>query len=251
MRDARQLEQVVSELPNERKFDVVFIQAGGVFFDKNFGFVKTREGQIEQTVFQNAIGGYLLVQYLLKYGLLAEKARIIFAGGEGARGVRPIIKKQSFHSIENLQDYLEKGSTNQYNPLDAIGVSKLVSALISMKLASLDTSRDYIWFSPGLTGGTYGLDHWEGLKKYLSKYLIFPIAIAFGMAQSPKKAAQKCLLALTGKVGQSGDLIGAPEAKALGRLCDQKPMNPDFTNQLLRDEFFNYLQIQFGSFPKS
>ncbi len=127
------------------------------------------------------------MRYLLEHRLLSKKARIVFAGGEGARGVRPLIKKQSFHSIENLKAYIETGAGQKYNPLDAIGVSKLVSALISLKLASIDSGREYVWFSPGLTGGTYGLDHWAGLQKYISKYLVFPIAAAFGLAQLQEK----------------------------------------------------------------
>ncbi len=52
----------------------------------------------------------------------------------------------------------------------------------------------------------------------------------FGIAQSPKQAAQKFVDCLDGKHGKSGDLIGAPEGKPLGKLVDQKPMNAGLTN---------------------
>ena len=60
-----------------------------------------------------------------------------------------------------------------------------------------------------------------------------------GFAQGPKAAAQKYFDCLDGKYGASGDLIGAPEGKAVGKLVDQKPMNPALTNHQLRDAFWN------------
>jgi len=251
MLDAGHLKQAVTQLKPTEKYDVVFIQVGGVFFDKEFRFIPTKNSQIERTIFQNAIGGYLLLQYLIEADLLARNARIVFAGGEGARGVKPIIDKFTFHRVEDLLAYMRLGHKQPYHTMNAIGISKLVSALISLKLADLDTTRQYVWFSPGLTGGTYGLDHKPGMGRYLSKYLIFPVVTWLGLAQSPSQAAEKCVRVLTGELGQSGDLIGAPEGKVLGKLCDQKPMNPDFTNKLLRDQLFDYLQKEFGLWHKS
>ncbi|MCP4100786.1 MAG: hypothetical protein GY750_05080, partial [Lentisphaerae bacterium] len=37
---------------------------------------------------------------------------------------------------------------------------------------------------------------------------------------------------------KNGDLIGAPEGKALGKLVDQKPMNSALTNHQFRDVFW-------------
>lgn len=251
MTDAIKLKNAVENLVVGEKFDTVFIQVGGVFFDKRYSFIATQAGKIEKTIFQNAIGGYLLIQYLLERGLLADNARVVFCGGEGARGVKSMIKRHSFHTIENLKAYLEQGPDHAYQTMNAIGVSKLVGALISLKLAEIDSKREYVWFSPGLTGGTKGLNHKPGIGKYISQYLIFPIVTRLGLAQTPKIAAAKCLKALSGEVGRSGDLIGAPEGKALGKLCDQKPMNPDFTNRLLRDDLFNLLEKHFGKFTVS
>ncbi len=38
--------------------------------------------------------------------------------------------------------------------------------------------------------------------------------------------------------GKNGDLIGAPEGKALGKLVDQKPMNSGLTNHQFIDAFW-------------
>jgi len=62
------------------------------------------------------------------------------------------------------------------------------------------------------------------------------------LKKSPDKGGQRCADALSGKVGNNGDIIGTPERKLLGDPSDQKPLNPSFTQQALIDEFWNLLQ---------
>ena len=54
---------------------------------------------------------------------------------------------------------------------------------------------------------------------------------------------------LAGKYGQSGDLIGAPEGKALGKLVDQKPMNSGLTNFQLIEAFWDITTSFCGELP--
>ena len=239
MLDGEKIRTAVSKLPNS-KFDIVFLQAGGMVVADSFQFVEVNGKRIERTIQQNAFGGLLTLQHLTAAGLLAENARIVFAGGEGARGIPRLIRKPDFKTKEELLDYVTSAS-GEYNALDAIGVSKLVSALLIQKLAEQDPSRSYVWFSPGLTGGyEEGLDAMRNPKKFMMKYIGFPVMRLIGLAQGPVKAAEKYVASLNGDYGKSGDLIGAPEGKALGNLVDQKPMNPALTNYQLIDALWNF-----------
>jgi len=52
------------------------------------------------------------------------------------------------------------------------------------------------------------------------------ITALFGMSQSPDKGGQRCADALSGKVGDNGDIIGIPERKLRNLLQSLRPM-PD------------------------
>ena len=43
-----------------------------------------------------------------------------------------------------------------------------------------------------------------------------------------------------------GSLIGAPEGKAIGKLVDQKPMNPALTNYQLINTFWSEVVSNYG-----
>ena len=239
MLSATKISDAVNSLPAEQ-FDIVFLQSGGMVVADEFQFVPVNGLNIEKTIQQNAIGGLLTLEFLENRFLINDNARIVFAGGEGARGIPKLIKKPDFHTSVELSDYILNASGN-YNALDAIGVSKFASALIVQKLAELNQNRSYVWFSPGLTGGTKGLDALKNPKRFLMKHIGFPIMRLLGIAQGPKKAAEKYVQALNSELGKSGELIGAPEGKALGKLVDQKPMNSSLTNHLLIDGLWKFL----------
>ena len=59
--------------------------------------------------------------------------------------------------------------------------------------------------------------------------------VLLGKAQTAAQGGRKFADCLQGKIGGNGDLIGAPEGKALGTLQDQKPMNASLTNKALRE----------------
>lgn len=232
MNNFHSIKSAVKQLHQGEKFDIVFLQSGGMVVSDKFRFVEVNGIRVERTVHQNAIGGWLTVQCLLELNLIQDDARVVFAGGEGARGIPRMIRKPDFRTRAELIDYISSAS-GDYNALDAIGVSKMVSALLIQKLAEIDMNRSYVWFSPGLTGGTKGLDALENPKRFVMKHIGFPIMQLFGIAQGPVKAAEKYIRCLNAEIGQSGDLIGAPEGKALGKLVDQKPMNAALTNHQL------------------
>lgn len=237
MNDEKAIQQAVSKISTKQPFDIVFLQAGGMVVADDFQFTVANGQQIERTVFQNVIGAYLTLLYLDKRGLVAPKARIVFPGGEGARGIKGMIKKPVFQSVEEIKTYLSKG-LGKYKDIDALGYSKFFSGLLVQQLAEMDKARAYVWFSPGLTSGTKGLRDVAQPKRFIMEKIGFPMMNLFGIAQSPKQAAQKYVDCLDGKYGKSGDLLGAPEGKTLGNIVDQKPMNSGLTNFQFRQAFW-------------
>ncbi len=239
------IKNAVEKLPGNETFDIVFLQSGGMVVANDFQFISAGETSVERTIFQNVLGGYLTIKYMKERGLLTPGARIVFAGGEGARGIPGMIEKPVFNSVKEFQTYIHQGS-GQYSAINAIGVSKFASALLVQKLAETDHENKYVWFSPGLTGGTNGLDSLPNPKRFVMKHIGFPMLQLFGLAQSPKQAAKKYVDSLAGKYGESGDIIGAPEGKALGKLVDQKPMNAGLTNQMLIEAFWEITTESLG-----
>ena len=237
MNDEIAISEAISKIPAGEAFDIVFLQAGGMIVGDNFQFVSANGIQIEKTIYQNVIGAYLILKHLEKRNLVAPNARIVFPGGEGARGIKGMIKKPEFQSVEELKTYIFEGN-GTYKDLDALGYAKFMSGLLVQKLAELDDEKTYVWFSPGLTSGTKGLRNVPNPKRFIFEKIGFPLMNLFGVAQNPKKAAQKFVDCLDGKYGESGDLLGAPEGKALGNIVDQKPMNSGLTNYQFRQAFW-------------
>lgn len=248
MLDTKKLESAVVQLTSS--FDIIFLGAGGVFFTETFQSVNYKGRSVEKTIFQNVIGAHLTIMFLKKFNLINPGARIIYAGGEGARGIKGMIASPKFNSLEQLKDYIYvRGRGKKYNPMDAIGVSKLLGALWVSKLASFkDKGFEIIWFSPGLTVGTKGLRGLPPLKRWFMKNIIFRMLQFLGKAQGPKKGGKKFADCIQGIYGSDGDVLGAPKNKAIGVITNQKPMNSAFTNKELIDGFWNILEANFGVF---
>ena len=235
------IEDAVAALPRDQQFDIIFLQAGGAILAPDYQAVQFDGRSIERTVFQNVLGGHSTLALLRKYDLLAPGARVIAAGGEGARGIRGLIDCPDFASPHELRQYVmgDFSAAKAYNPMNAIGVSKLLSALWVLKLAELEGDNlSVIWFSPGLTYGTQGLNGTSWLKRWFAQNIVFGVMRLLGRAQSPRDGARKYADCIAGIIGQNGDVIGAPEGTALGQLVDQIPMNRAFSNTALRDEFW-------------
>ncbi len=250
MTEPDRIKAAVAALPDQR-FDVVFLAAGGVVFTDQVQSTSWNGLAIERTVFQNVIGGHVTLSALLRRGLLAPGARVVVAGGEGARGIPGLIEKPTFATVDDLRRYLmvEPGDARSYNPMNAIGVSKFLSALWVSKLTEIEPSSfDAIWFSPGLTADTNGLAGAGAFRRWFLEKIGFKVAKLIGKAQSATAGGRKNADCLEGKVGRRGDILGAPEGKALGELVDQRPMNPDLSNSDLADEFWDLLAKIDGPF---
>ena len=239
MQHKASIEAAVEALAGHAPFDIVFLQAGGMVLGADFQHVSLPSGQrIEKNIYQNVLGGFITLESLRKHDLLAAGARIVFAGGEGARGIPGMISKPEYQSVEELVSAIHDGR-GSYSEIDALGNSKFISALLVKELAEKFPEHEYVWFSPGLTAGTKGLRGVAPVKRFMMERIGFPMMQLFGLAQGPVQAAHKFTDSLDGKHGRSGDLIGAPEGKTIGALVDQTPMNTGFTNHAFRKAVYD------------
>lgn len=251
MCDQAAIATAVQALPEDLKLDILFLQAGGMVVANDWQFVEKGETKIEKTLYQNCVGAYATLYELEKRGLIApQKARIVFAGGEGARGLPPLMKKPTFASAEDWRNYITQGRGGaKYDCRQAIAESKFASALLVQTLAATaKEERAYVWFSPGMTGGTNGLKDLPNPKKFIMENIGFPMMTLMGKAQTPQKAALKYVDCLDAKpsYGSNGEILGAPEGKGLGPIVDQKPMNPCFTDKALQDELWGIVKEVVG-----
>jgi len=242
------IEAGVASLDAGRPFDVVFLQSGGVTYGKQWQTVDYNGQSIERTIFQNVFGAHLTLMALMKRGLLAQGARVVIAGGEGARGIPGLIGCPSFDSADDWADYMTVADpSRKYREMDAMGVSKFAGALWAIEAAArYGDSMEVVWFTPGLTAGTKGLNGVGAAKQWMFEHVGFPLMVLLGKAQTAAQGGRKFADCLQGAVGANGDLIGAPEGVAIGALQDQKTMNPALTDVALRERFWAVLESVCG-----
>ncbi len=242
MTNPTSIEMAVQTLPFDVSFDVIFLAAGFAIFTDDYQAINWNGKKIEATIFQNMIGSHLTLLQLRKYNLIAKGARVLMAGGEGARGLKGMIEKPEFNSAKELSDYIFLKKNPKYNPMNAIGVSKLCGALWTARISKLEKDNmSVIWFSPGLTSGSAGLIKLPLVKRIFMS-LFFEMLSLIGKSQNPKEGARKYADCLEGKIGENGDLLGAPEGKSIGTISDQTPMNQNFSNEYLINEFWTILE---------
>ena len=237
MLDPHATDRAVSALGRE-VFDAVFLQAGGWVFTKDFSTVEWCGERYERTTFQNVFGAHATLRALANAGLLAPQCRVVFMGGEGARGIPGVIANPRIDDVEDLTRYVrgDFAARGKYVPVDALGMSKLLGALWTQKLARLSGGDlQVLWFSPGFTGGTGGTNGMPAWQEKLAHAIGFRVMVALGKAQWPAQAGRKCADALRGIVGSHGDVLGAPRGKSLGPLVSQKPFHPAFEDSALQD----------------
>lgn len=251
MTSPESIEHAVADLDIDRPFDVVFLQAGGVVYGKEWQTVEHAGRCIERTVFQNVFGAHATLAALIGRGLVTTGTRVVIAGGEGARGIPGLIQSPRFDAVEELRDYLLVADPSRtYVDMEAMGVSKFAAALWALEAAErYGKSIEVVWFTPGLTAGTNGLQGAGAFKQWAFEKIGFPLMVAFGKAQTAQQGGRKFADCLQGTIGDNGDLIGAPEGTALGALQDQKPMNPGFTNVELRRELWRVIEDACGPAP--
>lgn len=251
MNNPDKIAKAVQSLSQRGQFDMVFLGAGGVFFTDDYQTLTWNNTTIEKTVFQNLIGSHIVLSHLKRENLLVPNARVVIAGGEGARGIPGMIAKPDFKDAADFKSYVLADFSQQakYNPMNAIGVSKFSSALWCKKIAQLEKDNmTVIWFSPGLTYGTAGLSSLSPIKQWFMQKIGFGIARLFGLAQSPKDGGRKFANCIEGKIGNHGDVLGAPNKKTIGKITDQTTMNAALNDQTYYDVLWDILEQVDGPF---
>ena len=252
MLNASAIKSAVEGLPKDQKFDVVFLNAGGMIVSDGFETHRAGTTTIEKTVFQNVMGAHLTLVALKEKDLLADNVRVVIAGGEGARGLPGFIERPEFNDAEDMLNYLEnpKTRTDKYNPFNALGTSKFMAALWVQKLSEQTANgMEVIWFSPGFTYGTDGVDDMPQPKRFFMANIMLPMMGLLGKAQSCRAGAEKFADCLSGKHAGNGDLVGAPAGTALGPFTDQTPMHPAFSDRRYRDAFWSLVEKACGPWP--
>lgn len=247
MHDQSAIENTIRNIESNG-YDVIFLAAGGAIFTTSFQTINSGNHSIEKTSYQNLFGAHITLKALHKYNLINKNARVVIAGGEGARGIPRMISKPNFNSSLELRNYLYAKTKQSYNTMDSIGVSKLMGALWTLKLHQKKVPFEILWFSPGLTYGTKGLGGMSPTKRWFMQHIGFGIMRAFGKAQSPSDGGRKNADCLNGSIGISGDVLGAPDKQTLGKITDQKPMNSNITNKELQEELWSILENVTGPF---
>lgn len=253
MNSPASIEEAVAKLPPDTSLDTLFLQAGGVTYGTAWKTVSHNGHQVERTIFQNVLGGHITLAALLERGFLARGARIVAAGGEGARGIPKLIARPNFQSADALRDYVNVANREApYSEMDAMGVSKFASALwVRHANRSHGEALEFVWFTPGLTAGTNGLAGVGATKQWLFENIGFPLMVLFRQAQTAEQGGRKFADCLQRRIGQPGALIGAPEGKSLGELQDQTPMNAGFSDVALQDAFWNLAESVCGALPRA
>ncbi len=248
MNNPLKIENAVKSLPSNNPFDIIFLAAGFAVFTDDYQSVEWNGKKVEKNIFQNLIGSHLTLSNLKKNNLIMKGARVVLAGGEGARGIKGIIDSPNFTSSNELRDYIYLKQKPKYNPMNAIGVSKLCGAFWTTKISELESENmEVIWFSPGLTSGSDGLKTLPTAKRFMMS-IIFGIMGILGKSQTPQQGAKKNADCLEGKIGKNGDLLGAPKGKTIGKITDQTSMNPNFSDTKLINKFWTVLEELCGDF---
>lgn len=78
--------------------------------------------------------------------------------------------------------------------------------------------------------------------------IVFGLMRLLGQAQSRAQGGRKFTDCISGKIGSNGDVLGAPDGKAIGKITDQMHMNSDFGNEALIDGFWEIVEEVFGDF---
>lgn len=236
--------KAIQKFKSDKPFDIVFLAAGFAVFGDDYQSVAYNGKKIEKTLFQNLIGSHFVFSELKRIKLISKGARVVLAGGEGARGIKGMIDKPYFDSAEDYRNYVFLNSADlpKYNALNAIGVSKFTGALWVKKIAALESdSMEVVWFSPGLTSGSAGLKSLPFIKRFVFGFT-FGVMNLLGKSQTPKQGGRKYADCLTGKVGKNGEIIGAPAGKALGEYTEQTPLNTLLDNVELKEELWTILR---------
>jgi len=247
MLDPAAIDSAVEALPPEL-IDVVFLQAGGWVWADELQTVAVGGVPVEATVAKNVVGAHATLRALLQSDRLSAGARVVIVGGEGARGVPGAIARPSFLDARQFEAYLGGKPAGPYVPIDALGVAKLCAGLWALQAAEAfdATELSVLSFTPGLIGGTGGTAGMPAWKEALFQRVAFPLMVALGRAQWPAAAAAKCVDALSGRVGQHGDVLGAPEGKTLGPITDQVPMQPAFGDPAFRTSVWRLCEAAVG-----
>ncbi len=224
------VKQAVGELNGP--VDGLVLNAGG------FGgrdYTATTEYGVPSMVAANVTGHVLLVDLLLQQGKLNSTATVVYAGSEAARGVpsfgmpKPVIKEGT---VEEFSSYCDGSFYGKKTSEEAMyGPTKLLAALWMADMARQHPGMRFVTMSPGGTSGTEVLNDAPTLKKWLAKFVMFPLLKLFGMMHSLETGAQRYVDALLDENSYHTGIFYASKKGTSGEVVDQVTLMPELQDK--------------------
>ena len=223
--DLKTVESAATELAQRGgKIDLLLLNAG---MSPTKQMVRSAQG-IEGTVASMLVGHHLLTSRLLEADLLSDRARIIIAGSEAARGDVP-----TFHPLDvdafaaehfdgNLEAAIEAQllmeAPAEYKPSDVYATAKMFVVWWAAELArSLPEGMTVNAVSPGSTPETNAARD----APFYMRYLMLPILkLMPGMSHSVSDGAGRYLEVAGYGDEISGKFFASPPRKMTGTLVE-------------------------------
>lgn len=204
------------------KIDVLLLNAG---IAPTTDLMHTDTG-IEATIAATLVGHHLLTMRLLEQGLLGDKARIVIAGSEAARGDVPTMSPVDMDAFaaEHFDGDLEAATEAQfrmqapaqYKPNDTYATAKLFAAWWAAELAGrLPEGMTVNAVSPGSTPDTNAARN----APFFMRRVMLPIfKVLPGMSHSVETGAGRYLEAVGYGDDISGKFFASKPKKMTGHL---------------------------------
>lgn len=183
---------------------------------------------LESTVASSLVGHHLLTMRLVEANLLAEKARIVIAGSEAARGDVPmfhpvdidVFAREEFAGSREaaIEAYMKMDPPAQYKSGDTYATAKQFVAWWAAELSTLlpaNTTVNVV--SPGSTPDTNADRH----VGFVMKHLMMPFfKLMPGMSHEVADGAGRYLEAVDYPAEISGQFFASPSKKMIGPLTE-------------------------------
>jgi NAD(P)-dependent dehydrogenase (short-subunit alcohol dehydrogenase family) len=196
------------------------------------GLEKNQDG-VDLTFASTLVGHHVLSIMLLERGILTDKANIVIAGSEAARGdVQGMglpdfdeISKDEFQGdIENTFEAFARGfSPGDYHVMKAYSIAKLYVAWWTATLAKkLPRGIRVFTISPGSVPSTNFARHQSFVLRRILLPLIDSLGRVLGVGGPVSAGAKRYISAVDLPDGDNGKFFASPTGKMIGELTEQK-----------------------------
>lgn len=214
--------------------DAVILNAGGS--GGSTPMALTSDG-VTQLFAQNVLGHVILLETLLRSGLLTQTA--VFVGSEAARGVPKMgIKRPTATTVDEFKDVLtgEAYTGKKVDIFSAYGATKYVGALWMSSLARRYPGTRLVTISPGGTKGTDASRSLPTGMRFFYNYIFTPLlAPPLGLVHSLELGSRRIAEGLTNQSLLSGHFYASKANVLTGELVDQRNIYANLGDATIQD----------------